>query len=267
MVDSSRIRGSKIWRTQAARAVFELAGNPSSMGAALQTVVKRLLDGVTCPPTDLDAVACKVRVSRCVPDDIAGSGELRREGSDFVIAYSQYLPVSRRRFTIAHEIGHAFFEVTWGNLPKPGKEVERLCDMLAAEILMPREVLAPFIDRHLSLQAVRDVARAFRVSLSSAAIRCAEFKGAISFEVQANRVVWGSGIAKRGPLAKLDESLQTAIATALDGRDGPEDLYFDSAVGLRPWCLEHIRLKDNRALFLLQPFSRHPPITDRITAI
>ena len=256
MVTLSRARDSKAWRSHAARSLLEFAGNPKSMSAAVEAAGRQLLDGVACPPTDLDTVARKLGITRCLSEDIAGSGELRREGSTYVIAYSPHLSGASQRFTIAHEISHAFFDTTWKNLPKPGKEVERLCDMMAAEILMPGEVLARFMDDDLSLRVVRDVARTFGASLSSAAIRCAEFRGATSFEVQKNRVVWGSGVARRGPLARLDENLQTAIATALKGRNGPEELFFDSTIGLRPWCLEHMRLRDDRVLFLLKPLLR-----------
>ena len=134
---------------------------------AVSVVVAELMSGIAVPPADLDAAARKVNVDRCFPEDIAGSGELRRAGAGFAIVYSSYLSKPRQRFTIAHEIAHAYFECNWPDLPHPSKEIEQLCDMIAAEILMPTSAVTDRIERELSIEKILELARTFGVSLSA----------------------------------------------------------------------------------------------------
>jgi hypothetical protein len=223
------------------------------MAGTITTVVSNLLEDVSCPPTDLSAIEKKVNVYSCVAEDIAGSGELRRDETGLRIVYSCYLSKPRRRFTIAHEIAHAYFESRWPDLPRPNKEVEQICDMMAAEILMPGCRVLEMIKGKFRLERIFEVARTFQVSLSAAAIRCAHLRSATVFEVDAGKVTWGSGFVRPGSILKLSESLQSVILTATAGRRGEDQLFFDSETGLRPWHIEYRRIARDRALLLLQP--------------
>jgi Zn-dependent peptidase ImmA (M78 family) len=246
---------SKTWRSRAARCLTEAAGNPKTMASAITSIVSDLLDQVPCPPTDLSAIERKVGVYSCVAEDIAGSGELRRDESGLRIVYSCHLPKPRRRFTIAHELAHAYFETRWPGLPGPSKEVEQLCDMMAAEILMPSAHVLELIKGGLRLEQVFETARAFDVSLSASAIRCANLKSVTVFEVNGGRVTWGSGSVRRGSVSKLSEGLQSVVFTATAGQRGEDQLFFDSETGLRPWRVEYQAIGKDRALLLLQPYS------------
>src|SRR5580704_14110342 len=114
------------------------------MEAAVQIVIGRFLDRLDCPPTDLNAVAARLSVTRITYEDLPFPGELRRNSQGFEIACSSYLSASRRRFTVAHELAHVIFETTGPNCPTRGRELERLCDMLASEILMPQNEFMKF---------------------------------------------------------------------------------------------------------------------------
>jgi hypothetical protein len=127
-----------VWRSVAARRLTELAGKGSSPKDAAKVVADRLLQGVAGPPTDLEALARQLGVREILPENIPFSGELRREASALVLAYSTHLSGGRRRFTIAHELGHALLVREGLKLPHRGDEVERVCDLLASEILMPQ---------------------------------------------------------------------------------------------------------------------------------
>jgi hypothetical protein len=225
------------------------------MAEAITTIATGLLEGVSHPPTDLSAIERKVSVYSCVAEDIAGSGELRRDESGLRIVYSCYLPKPRRRFTIAHEIAHAYFESCWPDLPRPNKEVEKICDMMAAEILMPSSHVLEIIKGEFRLDRIFEIARTFQVSLSAAAIRCARLKSVTVFEVNGGKVTWGSGLVRRGSISKLSESLQSVILTATAGKRGEDQLFFDSETGLRPWHVEYRAIAKDRALLLLQPRS------------
>jgi len=199
MVKSDPYRANtKVWRSKAARRLREAAGGPRSMHQAVSTVAAELLCGVTAPPTDLDAVARKVNVACFLGDDIAGSGELRSGDAGLIIVYSNYLSKARQRFTIAHEIAHAYFESNWVDLSQSSKEIEQLCDMIAAEILMPTPAVSERIKGGLSIEMILEVARSFRVSMSAAAIRCSELKRATVFEANERSVTWGCGFVRKG---------------------------------------------------------------------
>jgi hypothetical protein len=231
------------------------------MANAIKSIVSDLLEQVPCPPTDLSAIERKVSVYSCVAEDIAGSGELRRDESGLRIVYSCHLSKPRRRFTIAHELAHAYLETRWPGLPRPSKEVEQLCDMMAAEILMPSAHLLEHTKGELRLERIFDIARTFEVSLSASAIRCAHLKSATAFEVDRGKVIWGSGSVRRGSVSKLSEGLQTVIFTATAGQKGEDRLFFDSETGLRPWRVEYRAIGKNRALLLLQPCSARSSFT------
>ena len=83
-----------------------LAGNPSSVEAAVEIIAARLLEGIQCPPTDLEAIRPRLNITQFCAEDIAGSGELQRDGDGLKVVYSPTLSPTRRRFTIAHECGH-----------------------------------------------------------------------------------------------------------------------------------------------------------------
>ena len=95
----------------------------------------------------------------------------------------------RRRFSIAHEIAHTFFEDAADAVRRRARRVpremtpeerdlERLCDRGAAEMLMPEE---PFRDdaaaRGWSAAAVPALAERYAVSLEAAAVRMMQVPG------------------------------------------------------------------------------------------
>jgi len=93
----------------------------------------------------------------------------------------------RRRFSIAHEIVHAFFRdaaetyhLRSGNRDRyyrteEARQLERLCDFGAAELLMPGDHVSKYIGRiGLRAVAIPEIARSFGVSLQAAAIRLVE---------------------------------------------------------------------------------------------
>jgi len=93
----------------------------------------------------------------------------------------------RRRFSVAHEIVHAFFRdaaetyhLRTGNRDRyyrteEARRLERLCDLGAAELLMPEDHVSKYVGRiGLRASAIPEIARAFGVSLQAAAIRLVE---------------------------------------------------------------------------------------------
>ena len=116
-------------------------------------------------------------------------GELRKLGADLVVYLVPNLPRTRKRFTLAHELGHAVFETT-GRRPKPSWELERLCDKLAAEFLMPRDVFVNHAGRRPDLGRIRDLCKTFDTGLLSTLCRAGDVYGYRAFELQGDEMEW-----------------------------------------------------------------------------
>jgi len=84
-----------------------------------------------------------------------------------------YLALSRsdgrRRFTLAHELGHILLgaDVTGADTD----EVERLCDAIAGELLMPTSWLESWESLVTDLASARQLADRMRVSLATTVVR------------------------------------------------------------------------------------------------
>src|SRR5579863_2710476 len=109
-------------KTIAALRFLKLADGASTAEEAITRLTLKYLEGVSCPPTDLEAIGQKLGITGFESADIAGSGELRRDGPSYRIFYSKYLRQEARRFTIAHEMAHAVLESTGPGVPRSGRE-------------------------------------------------------------------------------------------------------------------------------------------------
>lgn len=256
MAKSRSTKKAKAWTSAAARRLLTAAGNPPTVDEAVQVVVGRVLEGVATAPTDLDTLRSRLNVSGFYPEDMPFSGELRPDGYGFKIVYASHLSPARRRFTVAHELGHAIFETTGPNCPKFGEELERLCNMLATEILMPRDEFLKWSGGELSMQKVFGLARKFETSLAATAIRCAELRKVSVFEVENRSVAWGYGIVKAGSLKRTGYWLGQAVDGALGDQAGEAIVRLSDPPHWGEWRLEWSRIgQGTRTLFLLQPAS------------
>lgn len=170
-----------------------LAPTARSTAEAVQVVVRSLIAGLHCPPTPLTELFPRLAVTGSEPADIPISGELRRTKRGLTIVYSQHLLPSARRFTIAHELGHAVFERTGPGCPRRGKEVERLCDEIAAEILMPTDVLRRSLVKPLELEGIFRLSRDYETSLMSTAIRISQLLDVTLFAYKGSELIWAFG--------------------------------------------------------------------------
>lgn len=77
------------------------------------------------------------------------SGKIIRKGKDVFIMINQNDPEARRRFTLAHELGHLLEGVSDAYMSQAmpdGYDKERFADVFASELLMP----ADFVEREWS---------------------------------------------------------------------------------------------------------------------
>jgi hypothetical protein len=100
----------------------------------------------------------------------------------YIVLNSRIKEESRRRFTLAHEIGHHVLPgqqelsmpclagriENWQRALDPA---ERAANRFAAEILMPREAIQEWVEAEPSLDAVQSIAATCETSLTSSAVR------------------------------------------------------------------------------------------------
>lgn len=115
-------------------------------------------------------------------------GRLHREPDErAVITLGRRGSARRKRFTLAHELGHYIIQTMvqrdcsgvvyrWSsNTPQEVREEERLANMLAAELLMPKRYVSDRCGASTKkLEAVRSISKIFDVSLTAAIRRVAD---------------------------------------------------------------------------------------------
>lgn len=225
-----------------------------TVDVAVPTVIARLLSDLACPPTDLAGLCGRLNVTGIDEDEnLPVVGELRRAENGFRIVCAANQSTARRRFTIAHELGHAVLESTGPRAPRVGLELERLCDRLAAEILMPSVSFRLALGNRAAVAStIRELASQFQTSLSAAAIRCSELQPISVLEIQRGRIRWVRGPAKPGH-HQLDEVLRQAF----DGEPGDGLVFIRAGARATAYRTEWLRMSAERSgLLVMIPHAR-----------
>lgn len=247
----------------AKRRILSLANNPPDIGLAIQVIAEGLMKDVPHPPTNLEMLARRLNVSGFEAEAIPLSGELRRDGNQFRVVYSSYLPIPQRRFTIAHELGHAVFAMTGPQYPRTGEEVERICDMFAAEFLMPTAVFRSRLRPDLTANSLLELSALFKAPLMSVALRAAEFGNLSTFVVKGYEVIWGFGKIKKGPFHKnnyyLKEALDKVVASPSGDITFPMSGELNLAEGRLTW---QSIANGQQAICVLRKIKPSKPITN-----
>ncbi|HEY5333801.1 MAG TPA: ImmA/IrrE family metallo-endopeptidase [Solirubrobacterales bacterium] len=121
--------------------------------------------GVDRPPIDVEAIAMRLGA----PVTYAPLGNVEGEFRDGRIVVNRDFPRVRRRFTIAHEIGHLRMHA---DSDRAGEEVEPEAQAFAGALLIPPAMLAATFAEDDSFESLRrrfDVSRdALSIALSQA---------------------------------------------------------------------------------------------------
>lgn len=142
--------------------------------------------GITDPrEIDLEAIAWTQGARVCYRALDGCEARIVGRGAQAIITINDRSPVRRQRFSIAHELGHWKWhrgrllvcrpeDIGGGDSRKP--QVERSADSYAADLLMPTYLLKPICTAYprLTFKTVSEIADAFDVSLTAAAIRLVE---------------------------------------------------------------------------------------------
>lgn len=156
--------------------------------AAVLWHARRLIaeSGLTEPPFRPASYAHIRHVKKIVYKDMHVEGCLIPSGGAFVIELRKDRPQGRMNFTCAHELGHTFFYESVPSVkyrtaasaqPHHDPDEERLCNVAAAELLMPCEVFAKISrDYQPSAQSLQAIAQTFESSLTATAVRLLNLK-------------------------------------------------------------------------------------------
>jgi IrrE N-terminal-like domain len=159
-------------------------------GRALETLIPRY--AMLPLPVNPDSLAKWFGVEQTLEVEMAGTDGLlsTTASGQYVVSIRKGQSETRRRFTVAHELGHLIVHHAIGERRSEGKdgalhcgdgtredqEEEDLCDILAAEILMPGAQFHRVIEeKGVSAQTIPDIARRFGVSVRAACRRIAGF--------------------------------------------------------------------------------------------
>jgi hypothetical protein len=124
----------------------------------------------------LEDLAGALGVSRIVQQRLPFEGGLfKLPDGELVIKLNAQSSFVRRRFTMAHEIGHLLLNTVpaFRSTERKDAALERTCDLIAAELLMPTDEACDYI-RSLgppSPEKLKEIASKFVVSLQTAALR------------------------------------------------------------------------------------------------
>jgi len=200
------------------------------------------------PPVDLSQLAEKMAINDILDAAMAEDGRLELRDRRAVIYVRADLSRERRRFTIAHELAHRLLmhrtaPAVAYRRRLTGDNLERLCDDIAAAILLPRQwVEKEFIRAPQGLDTVRRMGTAAGASLSASLVRLREVHRWSHSLLRFNHVTdrWRLA-APAGVPPDLHRSLRTTPETnttlAAIGRRSREDVVaaLPLRLGLRSW--------------------------------
>jgi len=167
----------------AVRALMNATNKGSPEDAILERAV-RLLEEVAIDklPVNLGIVASYQRVKSIQRVNMSQAGRLIPVEQDYIIQVNMNHLPSKQNFTIAHEIGHTLLmdyqsaprmvnDRTTGHY-KEKQEEEYLCDLAAAELLMPSSFFWSLTEgKELSFSLVEALSQQFGSSRQATAIR------------------------------------------------------------------------------------------------
>lgn len=143
-------------------------------------------------PVDLDRIAKLQGVTQIVREPMeSADAELVPTEDGYVIRVNNRANQGRQRFSIAHEIGHTFYprqRTAYRNAavalePRRTSQLgyrqeERLCDIVAVELLMPRQAFISALSADSpSIEEIETLAGRFDTSVLATASRYAELNG------------------------------------------------------------------------------------------
>lgn len=147
---------------------------------ARDLVLRAMDDGWGGPPFDPIALAQWLKMPVEARGDIPDARTVPTSDGGLLLEYNPMRPRGRLRFSIAHEIAHALFADCGDAIRNRSSQkvagsdnwqLEVLCNIGAAELLMPLGSFTALAGEDLSIQSVMDLRKSFDVSVEACLIR------------------------------------------------------------------------------------------------
>ncbi|MGH6648038.1 ImmA/IrrE family metallo-endopeptidase [Aquabacterium sp.] len=166
------------------RSVLGFAGGAdpvATMEARARALALKAMDeGWSGPPFDPLLLAQRLGLNIEAHGDIPDARLVPIDGNRLVLEYNPTRPRGRLRFSIAHEIAHTLFADCADQVRHRGGDaaaardnwqLEVLCNIGAAELLMPSGSFTQLASQNLSIQKVMDIRKQHDVSVEACLIR------------------------------------------------------------------------------------------------
>jgi hypothetical protein len=146
----------------------------------VRQLCERLLDEAdVMPPVNVKLLASLRGIARVEERFQPWDGVLAPEKGHFVVGVRASDGVERQRFTVLHEAGHTllpgFAEARQYRCEGPKTREEQLCDIAAAELLLPRRFFAAALcEADPGLAGVEELAAVYEASLEATALRAVD---------------------------------------------------------------------------------------------
>ena len=232
--------------------------------SARNVAVAALDKGWTGPPFDPIKLAEILHYDIEAREDVVDARVLHQQDNRFKIEYNPMRPQARIFFSIAHEIAHTFFpdckqriRHRGGRASQEGDDwqVEMLCNVGAAELLIPIGSVIALKDKRPSIEHLLTLRKEFHVSTEAILIRFAKLSHSACAAFCASKIEKGpnagvyrfdylipsrSWIArvKAGSLLSADSPVRQCVAIGFTAK-GVEPLFGEKskieAVGLPPY--------------------------------
>lgn len=147
-----------------------------------QTILKAMDAGWSGPPFDPIELARILKIKLIPNVDIPDARTVPDSSGSIAIEFNPSRPKGRLRFSIAHEIAHTFFEDCADqirnrhspSLTNNDWQLEMLCNLGAAELIMPIGSHPAFELGNVSLYSVLELRKSYQVSTEALLIRLAK---------------------------------------------------------------------------------------------
>ena len=169
------------WTNQSVLAFASGADPVATMENRARALALSAMDeGWSGPPFDPLALAQRLGVALEARGDIPDARLVPSQDNALVLEYNPTRPRGRLRFSVAHELAHTLFEDCAERVRHRGGDVaagrdnwqlEVLCNIGAAELLMPSGSFTQLANERLSIQKVMDIRKEYDVSVEACLIR------------------------------------------------------------------------------------------------
>jgi len=143
-------------------------------------VLSAVEKGWNGPPFDPFALAEMLRIETVPRDDIEDARTILSGGRKFTIEFNPNRPRARTRFSVAHEIVHTFFpdcaesirnRARKSQVPADEWHLEMLCNIGAAELLMPIGSFPELRDAVLNIDTLLQLRKEYDMSVEAVLLR------------------------------------------------------------------------------------------------